>query len=95
MAKTHTHTQSGSETTMTTRTTKTKDEEEEAMDTAATCEEEAGKKKSVNRVFFTEPVFLFVTVFLPDFGLSTNWDMADVIAEPNFLILIFLSTIAI
>ena len=52
MAKTHTHTQSGSETTMTTRTTKTKDEEEEAMDTAATCEEEAGKKKSVNIVFF-------------------------------------------
>ena len=29
------------------------------------------------------------------FGLSTNWDMADVIAEPDFLILIFLSTIAI
>ena len=54
MAKTHTHTQSGlhaaSERTMTTKTTKTKDDEEEAMDTAATCEEAAGKK-SVNIVF--------------------------------------------
>ena len=100
-------------------TTKTKDDEEEATDTAATCEEAAGKNVSIIVFtmfllnlcwapccftdFFEMQVgsglcFWLCFCLLPFFyqiGLSTNWDMADVIAEPGFLILIFLSTIAI